>query len=139
MTPEDWKILDVHGVDGLICHILPNDDRHCLHRVALLRLHHATENAQNQIEDIAHWIALLLAEKDFKGWGEIIAENAILTAIKLRVLANEIEKSIPVLARKREYADAQEAAAGLLGAGEGTAGSQPPDPSPAGDWDDVPF
>ena len=121
------KLLDSGGVDAVIVELYGHTEK----GIALLRIHHAVENTEAQIQTVAHWIFTGL---DVGTWDDVIAQAATLAAIKLRVLANELEKSIPVLREAH---------------GQGRLRRDDPQtPSEAADggeraakdgWDDVPF
>lgn len=131
------EVLSEFGVDGMICRVYRDDKPR---RIALLRIHHAAENTQSAVD----WVADVLSEylANPATYSGELCDNAKTLAAKLRILANELEKSLPVVSlREGEHAETTEGR-GLRGEdrpaiGEGP--GDPPDRTTPDDWGDVPF
>ncbi len=129
------EVLDEFGVDGLIARAYAGPKR-----IAMLRIHHATENAQTAVDWVADVIAYAIANPAL--YRAEIVENAQTLAAKLRVLADELEKSVPVVSLREGEELAQ--TRGLRredqeATTEKRDGRRDPPDRPAGDWGDVPF
>jgi hypothetical protein len=128
------EVLDEFGVDGLIARAYAGPKR-----IAMLRIHHAAENAQTAVHWVADVIAYAITNPAL--YRAEVVENARTLASKLRVLADELDKSVPVVSLREGEEVAKPEGRGLRRENRTGHPDEPdhrPDPAP-GDWGDVPF
>ncbi len=136
MTPDEAEdVLNEFGVEGLIDRCYPKGDRR---RIALLRLLHTNENTQTGSEWVDEVLRLYVVNP--LTYREHLVEEAETLAQKLEVLADELRKSIPVLAARGSI-ERENPGPSLENAGgysQSAPSAEPPAREPD-DWGDVPF
>lgn len=133
---EAVRILTEHGMDRLIC---TRYEQGHPRRIALLRIHHATENVYIELKQAMDFLSSFITNPDEYLADELVVEQTEALVARIHVLEGELKKSLPALSRT-EATLAEGADPGLReDPRTSTSQSQEPPPGRPDDWGDVPF